>query len=72
MMHARAARFDSSGSTSSLTCHELLHPLSLEHGAIRVRTGLPNYEDLVDEGYDWMYSVYGEVKELIPRNAPEP
>ena len=41
-------------------------------GAIRVRTGLVDYSHLQKEQHDWMYSVYGDVKELIPHDAPEP
>jgi hypothetical protein len=43
-----------------------------KHGAIRVRTGLPNYSHLKQVDYDWMYSVYGEVRENIPYDMPEP
>jgi hypothetical protein len=43
-----------------------------KHGAIRVRTGIPDYSDLPDQAYDWMYSVYGDVSELIPQDAPVP
>ena len=42
------------------------------HGAIRVRTGIPDYSDLPDQEYDWMYTVYGDVSEDIPTDAPEP
>jgi Reverse transcriptase (RNA-dependent DNA polymerase) len=42
------------------------------HGAIRIRTGIPDYSHLPDEEYDWMYSVYGNVKEQVPYDAPEP
>jgi hypothetical protein len=43
-----------------------------KHGAIRIRTELPDYSNIPDEEYDWMYTVYGTVKEQIPRDAPEP
>ena len=42
------------------------------NGSIRVRTEKPDYSALDDPEYDWMYSVYGDVKELLPDNAPEP
>jgi hypothetical protein len=41
------------------------------HGAIRVRTGLPDYSDLEYKEHDW-YDLYGNVEELIPYDAPEP
>ena len=43
-----------------------------KHGAIRIRTGLPDLSEVPDIEYDWMYSVYGKVKELIPHDAPKP
>ena len=43
-----------------------------KHGAIRFRTGAPDYKDLVSNDHDWMYSVYGNVRELVPKDAPEP
>ena len=43
-----------------------------KHAAIRVRTDEPDYSKLEPQNYDWMYSVYGNVKELVPEDAPEP
>ena len=42
-----------------------------KHGTIRYRTGIPDYSHLVEVEYDWMYSVYGNVKEQIPHDIPE-
>ena len=42
------------------------------HACIRVRTEEPDYSDLKDEDYDWMYTVYGDVQEKIPDDIPEP
>jgi hypothetical protein len=44
------------------------------HGAIRFRTGIPDYSEYDDKivRHDWMYSVYGEVKEEIPHDMPVP
>jgi len=39
---------------------------------IRVRTEQPDYSDLPDFQYDWAQSVYGELEELKPTDAPEP
>ena len=44
----------------------------MRHAAIRIRTEEPDYSDLPDLEHDWARSVYGEVKELIPHDAPEP
>ena len=41
-------------------------------GAIRYRTGQIDHGDLPDIRYDWMYSVYGDVKEVIPDDVPTP
>ena len=40
--------------------------------AIRFRTGEPNYSDLPNKTYDWMYTVYGNVEEQLPSDAPKP
>jgi hypothetical protein len=42
------------------------------HATIRVRTGEPDYSGIPENTYDWQYSVYGSVKEVLPSNAPEP
>jgi hypothetical protein len=44
----------------------------MRRSAIRVQTDKPGYSDLPDIGHDWSRSVYGEIKELIPQDAPEP
>jgi hypothetical protein len=42
----------------------------MKNGAIRFRTDEPEYTDLPDKPRDWTTSVYGNVKELLPHNAP--
>ena len=44
----------------------------MKHGVIRFRTGEPDYSDLEEPPADWTYSVYGEVKEEVPKDAPTP
>ena len=44
----------------------------MQHAVIRVRTEEPDYSDIPTPIYDWVYSTYGEVKELKPEDAPEP
>jgi hypothetical protein len=39
---------------------------------IRFRTDEPDFSDVEDEEYDWERSVYGNVKEEIPEDAPRP
>jgi hypothetical protein len=39
---------------------------------IRFRTEEPDYSDLVEPDVSWERSVYGEVKEVIPSDVPEP
>jgi hypothetical protein len=38
----------------------------------RVRTEEPDYSDLLDNTYDWTYTVYGKVNKLVPEDAPRP
>jgi hypothetical protein len=40
--------------------------------SIRVRTKEPDFSDIPDAEYDWTYTVYGKIKELLPKDAPEP
>jgi len=44
----------------------------MKSAAIRVRTEEPDYSDLPYREYDWAKSVYGEVREDIPPDAPKP
>jgi hypothetical protein len=37
-----------------------------------VLTNEPDYSDYQDLEYDWSSSVYGDVKEIIPMDIPEP
>ena len=43
----------------------------MRHAVIRIRTEEPDYSDIPDPQYDWT-EVYGDVKEEIPVDAPEP
>ena len=45
---------------------------SHDKGAIRVRTDKPDYSELPDTMYDWMYMVYENVRENIPIDTPKP
>ena len=40
--------------------------------AIRFRTDQPDYSFLPDQDFDWTYSVYGNVQEILPDDMPEP
>jgi hypothetical protein len=40
--------------------------------SIRVRTEEPDFSDISDPNYNCTYTVYGKVKELLPKDAPEP
>ena len=44
----------------------------MRHGAIRIRTGEPDYSNVPHVKYDWASSVYGNVEEMIPKDAPTP
>jgi hypothetical protein len=39
---------------------------------LRFRTKEPDYSDLPEQNFDWMYTVYGNVQEVLPHDAPEP
>ena len=40
--------------------------------AIRLRTDQPEYSSLPDQDFDWAYSVYGNVQEILPDDMPDP
>jgi hypothetical protein len=42
----------------------------MKNGAIRVCTDEPDYSELPDKRHNWATSVYGDVKELLPHDAP--
>ena len=46
--------------------------LFLPDGAIRFRTGEPDFSSLKDQEYDWTRSVYSEACEQIPHDIPKP
>ena len=43
----------------------------MKHATLRFRTHEPDYSDLPSKEHDWS-SVYGEVQELLPEDAPPP
>jgi hypothetical protein len=40
--------------------------------AIRVKTLQPDFHELPDQSFDWCHSIYGNVEELLPKEAPPP
>ena len=44
----------------------------MRNAVIRVRTQEPDYSNLPEQEFDWAYSVYGNVREEIPSDTPEP
>jgi hypothetical protein len=40
--------------------------------SICIRTKEPDFSDISNPKYDWTYTVYGKVKELLPKDGPEP
>ena len=48
------------------------HLLFLPDGAIRFRTGEPDFSSLDDQEYDWTRSVYSGACEQIPHDIPKP
>ena len=43
-----------------------------KHYAIRYRTKEPDYSQLPKQSYEWTRTVYGDVKEEIPKHIPKP
>ena len=43
-----------------------------KYDAVRFRTDQPNYSFLPEQDFDWTYSVYGDVHEILPDDMPEP
>jgi len=46
--------------------------LNTKDSAIRFRTGEPDYSALPELLYTWTRSVYGDVQEIVPKDAPRP
>jgi hypothetical protein len=46
--------------------------MKMKEARIRVLTNEPDYSDYQDPEYDWSLSVYGDVKEIITTDIPEP
>ena len=44
----------------------------MRNAAIRIRTDIPDYSGLPDQVLDWSRSVYGELEEMLPTDAPKP
>jgi hypothetical protein len=44
----------------------------MKHGFIWCHTDEPDYLMLDETTYDWARTVYGKVKEELPKNAPKP
>jgi hypothetical protein len=50
-------------------CGHLAH---FSNGCIRIKMEKPDYSGLSEYDQDWLRSVYGDVKEALPKNCPEP
>ena len=46
--------------------------VKMNQAAIRVRTEVPDYSQLTHRTYDWTRTVYGDVTEEFPPDAPKP
>ena len=49
-----------------------LHSVNKKDYAIRFRNEQPDYFFLPDQDFDWTYSVYGDVQEILPDDMPDP
>jgi len=43
-----------------------------KHAAICFRTEEPDFSALPDQQFDWMYTVYGQMEEVLPHDMPTP
>ena len=48
------------------------YAIRTKYYAIRFRTEQSDYSFLPDQDFDWTYSVYGDVHEILPDDMPEP
>ena len=46
--------------------------MRIKDGAIFYRTGEPDYTYLPENRFEWLHTVYGNVRELLARDCPEP
>ena len=46
--------------------------MRFKEATIRFVTEEPDLSALPAQHFDWMYTVYGDVKELVPQDIPEP
>jgi hypothetical protein len=44
----------------------------MKDAMIRVRTAEPDYSGLSDQAFDWTQTVYGNISEILPKDAPPP
>jgi hypothetical protein len=44
----------------------------ISSAAIRVKILQPDFNELPDQNFDWCHSIYGNVEELLPKEAPPP
>lgn len=44
----------------------------MRHGAIRFRVGIPDYSDVPIPDNNWAKTIYGDVTEVVPDDAPRP
>jgi len=43
----------------------------MKSAAICIHVSEPDYSPLPNQDFEWMHTVYGELKEILPTNAPE-
>ena len=48
------------------------YAIRIKDYAIWFRTDQPDYSFLPDQDFDWTYSVYGNVQEILPDVMPDP
>ena len=66
------SRFRLTPKTGHLERMKRLYVVKTKHFAIRYRTKEPDYSHLPKQEYEWTRTVYGNVKEEIPKDIPKP
>jgi len=45
---------------------------AMKHACLRIRVTEPDYSSIPEAHYDWAYTVYGDIADDLPPDAPEP
>jgi len=52
--------------------HIISYLVKMKHAAIHFCTEEPDFSALPDQQFDWAYTIYGHIEEVLPHNMPTP